>query len=75
MRDFVSAGVHAHLDVDGRDDIEELPTPVEKQNKHADKHVAYPEQSKGKKKKRETLSEMTKAIKGFMEMSKGKTPS
>ena len=41
MRDFVSAGVHAQLDVDSRDDIEELPTPVEKQNKHADKHVAY----------------------------------
>ena len=69
MRDFVSAGVHAHLDVDSRDDIEELPTPVEKRNKHANKHVACPMQSKGKKKKRETLSEMTKAIEGFTEMS------
>ena len=56
MRDFVSSGGHAHLDVDSRDDIKELPTPIEKLNKH----VAYPEQSKGKKKKRETLGEMTK---------------
>ena len=68
MRDFVSSGGHAHLDVDSRDDIKELPTPIEKLNKH----VAYPEQSKGKKKKRETLSEMTKAIKGFTEMAKAR---
>lgn len=35
MRDILSIGVHVQLDVDSKDDIKELPTPVKEQSRRA----------------------------------------
>ena len=48
----------------------DLPTPIEKQSRRANKHV-FQLESKWKK-KWETLSEMTKIVKDFMEVSKAR---
>ena len=64
-----------NLEADNGDDIEELPTPVEEQSRLAEKHATQPNHSKGRKKKGETLSEMTEAIKDFTEVSKARLMS
>ena len=64
-----------NLEADNGDDIEELPTPIEEQSRLAEKHATQPNHSKGRKKKGETLSEMTEAIKDFTEVSKARLMS
>ena len=49
MRDILYVGVHVQLDIDGGDDITDLPTPIEKQSMRSNKHVFQPK-SKWKKK-------------------------
>ena len=63
-----------NLEADNGDDIEELPTPVEEQSRLAEKRATQPKHSKGRK-KGETLSEMTEAIKDFTEVSKARLMS
>ena len=58
------------LDIDSGNDITDLPTPIEKQSRRANKHV-FQLESKWKK-KLEILSEMTKIVKDFMEVSKAR---
>ena len=64
-----------NLEADNGDDIEELPTPIEEQSRLAEKRATQPKHSKGKKKKGETLSEMTEAIKDFTKVSKARLMS
>ena len=64
-----------NLEANNGDDIKELPTPVEEQRRLAEKRATQPKHSKGKKKKGETLSEMTEAIKDFTEVSKARLMS
>ena len=62
-----------NVEADSGDDVEELPTSVEGQsNWHAEKRSAKSIHMGGKKKKGGSLSEMTKAIKGFTEVSRAR---
>ena len=70
MRDILLVGVHVQLDIDSGNDITDLPTPIEKQSRRANKHV-FQLESKWKE-KLEILSEMTKIVKDFMEVSKAR---
>ena len=64
-----------NLEADNGGDIEELPTPIEEQSRLAEKRTTQPKHSKGKKKKGETLSEMTEAITDFTEVLKARLMS
>ena len=51
------------------DDVEELPTPSEAQSqRQAEKRLAEPSHSSGKRKKGHSLESMTEAIWGFTDM-------
>ena len=70
---FISTGVHVNVEANNGDDIEELPTPIEGQrSRRAKKQSTELVHSGGKKKKGDSLSEMTKAIKGFTEVSRAR---
>ena len=67
---FLSTGVHVNVETD---DVEELPTSIERQSsRRAEKRPAKPVHSGGKKKKGSSLSETTKTIKGFAKVSRAR---
>ena len=67
---FLSTGVQVNVETN---DVEELPTSVERQsNRHTKKRSAKSVHSGGKKKKGSSLSEMTEAIKSFTEVSRAR---
>ena len=68
---FLTHGVHVTMEADNGDDVEELPTPVEWQgSKHAGKLPSQTASLTWKKRKGESLGEMTDAINNFTEMSR-----
>ena len=70
---FLSTRIHVNVEADSGDDIKELPTPVEgKSKRQVEKRVAEPIHFEGKKKKGDSLDQMTKAILGFIEMRKAR---
>ena len=67
---FLSTGVHVNVEAD---EVKELPTSVERQSsRRAEKRPAKPIHSGGKKKKGNSLSETTEAMKGFAEVSRAR---
>lgn len=67
---FLSTRVHVNVEAN---DVEELPTSVERQSSRcAKKRPAKPVHLGGKKKKGSSLSETTEAIKGFAEVSRAR---
>nr|POF21011.1 hypothetical protein CFP56_59205 [Quercus suber] len=70
---FPLTGVHVNVEANSGDDVEELPTPIERQsNRRAKKWPAKPVHSGRKKKEGSSLSETTKAIKGFAKVSRAR---
>ncbi|KAL0015304.1 hypothetical protein SO802_002373 [Lithocarpus litseifolius] len=70
---FLLTGVHVNVEADSGNDVEELPTPVEGQSsRRVEKWSAKSVHLGGKKKKGDSISEMTKAIKGFTEVSRAR---
>nr|POF14749.1 hypothetical protein CFP56_47357 [Quercus suber] len=68
---FPMHGVHMNMEADSGDDVDELPTPVEGQgNKRARKLPSHIASLARKKRKGESLSEMTNAINNFKELSR-----
>ena len=66
---FLSSRVHVNVNTDSVDDVEELPTPSEAQSqRQAEKRLAEPSHSSGKRKKGHSLESMTEAIWGFTNM-------
>ena len=61
--------MHVNVNTDSVDDVEELPTPSEAQSqRQAEKRLAEPSHSSGKRKKGHSLESMTEAIWGFTNM-------
>ncbi|KAK7847952.1 hypothetical protein CFP56_005665 [Quercus suber] len=66
---FLLSGVHVNVNTESVDDVEKLPTPSEAQSRRqAEKRLAEPSHSSGKRKKGHSLESMTKAIWGFTDM-------
>ncbi|XP_023928643.1 uncharacterized protein At2g29880 [Quercus suber] len=66
---FLSEGVHVNVNLDGVDDVEELPTPSEAQSqRQAEKRPSEPSTSSGKRRRGHSLESMTAAIWGFTDM-------
>ena len=60
---FLSSRVHVNVNIDSVDDVEALPTPSEAQSRRqAEKRLAEPSHSSGKRKKGHSLESMTEAI-------------
>ena len=61
--------MHVNVNTDSVDDVEEVPTPSEAQSRRqAEKWLAEPSHSSGKRKKGHSLESMTEAIWGFTNM-------